>query len=87
LLTYSKYEIPSKQGLERTIIPKMYLAVQYKVETMLNNTIDVAFTTGIWTSMNTDSNITVTVHFIIQDQTLTLELIFLNKNNKKKLLH
>jgi len=52
----------------------MYLAVQYKVKTMLNNARDVAITTDIWTSMNTESYITITVHFLIQARLKTLVL-------------
>lgn len=74
MLTYYRYEIPSRRALGRTIIPKMYLAVQNKVETMLNNARDVAITSDIWTSMNTDSYITITVHFLIQTQLKTLVL-------------
>lgn len=74
MLTYFRYEIPSRRALGRTIIPKMYLAVQHKVETMLNNAKDVAITTDIWTSMNTDSYKTITVHFLIQTQLKTLVL-------------
>ncbi|XP_025192848.1 zinc finger BED domain-containing protein 1-like [Melanaphis sacchari] len=64
----SRHEIPSRRALGRTVIPKMYLVVQHKVETMLNNAKDVAITTDFWTSINTNSYITITVHFLIQTQ-------------------
>jgi len=51
---------------------KLYLAVQHKVETMLNNARDIAITTDIWTSMNKDSYISITVHFLIKAQLKTL---------------
>lgn len=41
---------------------------------MLNQAKHVAITTDIWTSMNTDSYITMTVHFLFQTQLKTLVL-------------
>lgn len=41
---------------------------------MLNEARHVAITTDIWTSMNTDSYLTMTVHFLSQTQLKTLVL-------------
>lgn len=55
--------IPSRRALSRTIIPKMYSNVRNTVQTFLNETEHISITTDIWTSMNTDSFITLTAHF------------------------
>ncbi|XP_050062434.1 E3 SUMO-protein ligase ZBED1-like [Aphis gossypii] len=60
----SRYEIPSRRVLGRTIIPNMFSFVQNKVKVSLNNAEHVAITTDIWTSINTDSYLTLTTHFL-----------------------
>ncbi|XP_022165454.1 zinc finger BED domain-containing protein 1-like [Myzus persicae] len=70
----SRYEIPSRRSLGRTIIPRIFSTVQSKVEALLNEARHVAITTDIWTSMNTDSYLTMTVHFLSQTQLKTLVL-------------
>jgi len=42
----------------------MFSFVQNKVKVSLNNAEHVAITTDIWTSINTDSYFTLTVHFL-----------------------
>ncbi|KAL4136315.1 hypothetical protein QTP88_007863 [Uroleucon formosanum] len=59
----SRYQIPSRRALGRTIIPNIYSNVRNKVQTLLNDTSFIALTTDIWTSINTDSFITITAHF------------------------
>lgn len=69
--TYSKsfrYEIPSRKLLSKTIIPWMFLNVKNKVQMLLDEAKHVAITTDIWTSMNTDSFITMTAHFFNKNQ-------------------
>lgn len=73
-LTFFRYEIPSRRTLGRTIIPRIFSTVENKVKTLLNQAKHVAITTDIWTSMNTDSYITMTVHFLFQTQLKTLVL-------------
>ncbi|XP_015375592.1 PREDICTED: zinc finger BED domain-containing protein 1-like [Diuraphis noxia] len=70
----SRYEIPSRRTLGRTIIPRIFSTVKNKVKTLLNQAKHVAITTDIWTSMNTDSYITMTVHVLFQTQLKTLVL-------------
>lgn len=54
--------------LSRTIIPDIFTRVKSKVQIALNKANHVAITTDIWTSMNTDSFITLTAHFFDNDQ-------------------
>ncbi|XP_022165682.1 zinc finger BED domain-containing protein 1-like [Myzus persicae] len=60
----SRYEIPSRRALGRTIIPNIFSSVQNKVQVLLDKAVDVAITTDVWTSLNTDSYLTLTVHFL-----------------------
>jgi hypothetical protein len=48
--------------------------VQNKVQALLHEAIDVAITTDIWTSLNTDSYLTMTVHFLSKTVLKTLVL-------------
>lgn len=66
--TYFKYEISSRRVLSRTIIPDIFSRVKTKVQNLLNEANNVAITTDIWTSMNTDSFITLTAHFFDNNQ-------------------
>ncbi|XP_025198007.1 zinc finger BED domain-containing protein 1-like [Melanaphis sacchari] len=64
----SRYQIPSRRALGRTIIPSIYSNVRNKVQTLLNDTSFIALTTDIWTSINTDSFLTITAHFFPKGQ-------------------
>ncbi|XP_025190395.1 zinc finger BED domain-containing protein 1-like, partial [Melanaphis sacchari] len=59
----SRYQIPSRRAISRTIIPNMYDEVKNKIQVVLNDAKYISVTTDIWTSINTDSFITITVHF------------------------
>lgn len=54
--------------LSRTIIPNIFSKVKSKVQNVLNEASHVAVTTDIWTSLNTDSFITLTAHFLDKNQ-------------------
>ncbi|XP_015376635.1 PREDICTED: zinc finger BED domain-containing protein 1-like [Diuraphis noxia] len=60
----SRYEIPSRRTLGRTIIPQIMEKVKGNVQILLNAASHIAITTDIWTSMNTDSFMTLTAHFV-----------------------
>ncbi|XP_008181981.1 zinc finger BED domain-containing protein 1-like [Acyrthosiphon pisum] len=60
----SRYEIPSRRALGRTIIPQIMEKVKGNVQILLNAASHIAITTDIWTSMNTDSFMTLTAHFV-----------------------
>ncbi|KAF0714432.1 Uncharacterized protein FWK35_00032648, partial [Aphis craccivora] len=64
----SRYQIPSRRALGRTIIPSIYSNVRNKVQALLNDTSFISLTTDIWTSINTDSFITITAHFFPKGQ-------------------
>lgn len=49
--------------MSRTIIPNMYDEVKNKIQVELNDAKYISVTTDIWTSINTDSFVTITVHF------------------------
>jgi len=58
IITYFRYEIPSRRTLGRTIIPQIMEKVKGNVQILLNAANHIAITTDIWTSMNTDSFMT-----------------------------
>ncbi|XP_050062310.1 E3 SUMO-protein ligase ZBED1-like [Aphis gossypii] len=75
----SRYQIPSRRSLSRTIIPEIYENVKNRVQSLLNKTNYVAITTDVWTSMNTDSFITITAHFFPTDQTRLKTIVLCTK--------
>ncbi|CAI6353507.1 unnamed protein product [Macrosiphum euphorbiae] len=76
----SRYTIPSRRALGRTIIPNMYTNVRNKVQTLLNDTSYIAITTDIWTSINTDSFKTMTAHFFPKGQSKLKTVVMYTKN-------
>lgn len=66
-MNYFRYKIQSRRALARTIIPTIYSDVKNQVQFLLNDTRHVSVTTDIWTSMNTDSFLTITAHFYSND--------------------
>ncbi|XP_060877420.1 E3 SUMO-protein ligase ZBED1-like [Metopolophium dirhodum] len=75
----SRYKIPSRRALGRTIIPNMYTNVRNKVQTLLNDTSYIAITTDIWTSINTDSFKTMTAHFFPKEQSKLKTVVLCTK--------
>lgn len=53
---------------------QIYNIVKEKVQTLLNTSSNIAITTDIWTSMNTDSYLTMTVHYLNQTKLETFVL-------------
>lgn len=72
----SRYTIPSRRTIERTLIPNKYESTRSKVFELVSKAKHVAITSDIWTSMNTESYLTVTVHFF--DTKLQLRTFVLN---------
>ena len=58
------YAIPSRKTVSKSIIPQLLEKTKQKVKTNLNNAIYIAFTTDSWTSLNNDSFVAITVHYI-----------------------
>ena len=61
-----EYKVPSHQTIMQRI-NKMYGEVKGVVEKGLNDVSDVAITTDAWTSLATESYVTVTVHYITKE--------------------
>ncbi|CAI6373453.1 unnamed protein product [Macrosiphum euphorbiae] len=67
----SRYKLPSQKLIGTTLIPNLYDSTRKMIETILSHTKYVSLTSDIWTSLNTISFITVTVHFF--DNNLNLK--------------
>lgn len=61
------YTPPSRKLLSTKLLPDQYNIIVSKLKSMLNNVNDVSITTDMWTSDSTKSYITVTCHFIYND--------------------
>ncbi|XP_060847297.1 E3 SUMO-protein ligase ZBED1-like [Rhopalosiphum padi] len=61
------YTPPSRKLLTTKLLPDQYNIIVSKLKSMLNNVNDVSITTDMWTSDSTKSYITVTCHFIYND--------------------
>ena len=57
-----EYKVPSHQTITRRM-SKMYEEVKEEMEKTLDEISDVAITTDAWTSLATESYVTVTFHF------------------------
>lgn len=58
------YELPSRTTISRTMIPALYESAQFKVKELLSDVDSICLTTDSWTSVNNDSFLAVTAHFI-----------------------
>jgi len=54
--------LPSRRTLTRSILPDLYSSTKNKLQDILNKSNYISITSDIWTSLNTDSFITITVH-------------------------
>jgi len=63
----SRYTLPSRRTIGRTLIPDIYETTRSKVFGLVSNAKHVAITSDVWTSMNTESYLTATVHFFDTD--------------------
>ena len=59
-----KFDLPGKTAFSQTIIPKMCAETKKEVHSLLENTSSVAITADAWTSLATESYMTITGHFI-----------------------
>lgn len=71
-LEYSKklqplYTLPSRKLLTTKLLPDQYNTIYLKLKCMTENVNFVSITTDMWTSDSTRSYITVTCHFIHDD--------------------
>lgn len=79
-----RYKLPSRRELTRTLLPNMYEQEVARISKELENVEDIALTTDIWTSRQTQGFITVTAHFISSDynvKSAVLETARMTKNH------
>jgi len=62
------YSIPSRKVLTSQLLPQEYNVMLLKIKSILQNVNDLSITTDMWTSDSNKSYITVTCHFIFDDQ-------------------
>ncbi|KAL4141795.1 hypothetical protein QTP88_004363 [Uroleucon formosanum] len=62
------YSIPSRKVLTSKLLPQEYNAILLKIKSILLNVNDLSITTDMWTSDSNKSYITMTCHFIFDDQ-------------------
>ena len=60
----ARFEMPSKTHFSRSVIPKMYADTKKKVQELLDQCASIAITADGWTSVVTQSYVTLTGHFI-----------------------
>lgn len=58
------YELPTRHTISRTLIPAMYEQCIHETHNVLKNVRKVCVTTDCWTSINNESYMGVTVHFL-----------------------
>lgn len=57
------YDIPTRQKIRYEILPALYEKAKNSLETILQNVESLALTTDLWTSLNLDSYLSLTIHF------------------------
>ncbi|XP_050527937.1 uncharacterized protein LOC126898031 [Daktulosphaira vitifoliae] len=62
------YKLPSRKTLSKSILPQLYAKAKEKVKTNLINWHYIAFTTDGWTSLNNDSFVALTIHYIDKNE-------------------
>lgn len=62
-----RYEIPSRNTLSKKIIPTLFNKVTEKLVGVLHNVKYVALTSDMWTSVSGQGYITVTAHFVFNN--------------------
>ncbi|KAJ8881611.1 hypothetical protein PR048_018097 [Dryococelus australis] len=64
LLLSSGYHLPTRKTLSTSLIPTIYLSVREKVKLNIYEAFAICMTTDIWTSINNEGCVAVTVHFV-----------------------
>lgn len=62
-----KFDLPGKTTFSNTVIPKMYKETKGKVQELIDKCSAIAITADGWTSVATESYITMTGHFLNDD--------------------
>nr|XP_023028246.1 zinc finger BED domain-containing protein 1-like [Leptinotarsa decemlineata] len=63
-----QYKLPNRKKLSNDILPSIYAEQVEELKLLLNDTSSVSVTTDIWTSDSNRGYITVTCHFIYNDE-------------------
>jgi len=71
------YIIPSRKTVSNSLLPQMYESIVQKVKTQLQNVSAVCLTCDGWTSINNQSFIAITAHFIDPENDIKLESVLL----------
>lgn len=71
-----QYNIPSRPYFSETVIPRIYERVHEKILYQISLMKNISFTTDMWTSVNNESYISLTAHFI--DDNFSLKQALLN---------
>lgn len=77
------YNLPSRKTLSNSLMPRFYNEIRDRVKAELNAVTAVCLTTDGWTSVNTDSFIGVTAHFIDGSSKLCSYLLGLIEYNER----
>lgn len=75
------YIIPSRKTVTQSLLPQMYEMTIEKVKNQLINVSAVCMTTDGWTSLNNESFVAVTVHFIDPSNETQLSSVLLGCTN------
>jgi hypothetical protein len=69
------YSLPSRKTLSESLLPKIFNEVQVKVKQKIEKTPAVCLTTDGWTSINNESFISITMHYIDENFELSSHLL------------
>ncbi|KAK7901399.1 hypothetical protein WMY93_018168 [Mugilogobius chulae] len=70
-----RYKIPSRRHFTDTVMPDLYKDAKEKTLKSLEKASRISLTCDAWTSVETDSCVTVTAHFISKDWRLVLHVL------------
>ena len=62
-----RYELPRRRTIMRDMLPKMYDEQKLKLQTILDGVPNIALTSDIWTSNQSQRYITITAHMLTHD--------------------
>lgn len=71
------YIIPSRKTVTQSFLPQMYEMTIARVKNQLKNVSAVYITTDGWTSLNNESFVAVTVHFVDPENETQLSSVLL----------
>lgn len=77
------YQIPTRAKIRYEILPELYKKAKKKLEDLLKNVESLSVTTDLWTSMNLDSYISVTIHFYHENslKSFVLNTVYMSESH------